>query len=327
MRFVPIGRYRSRLSANVLLNALDRLGVWAALILLCAISAGLSPYFLTLNNLLNIFNQASVAGVTAVGVTLVMITGGVDLSVGSTISMSAAVAAVVMSGRDSRVLPAIALCLALGAVIGAINGILVSARGVNSFILTLGMAGAVQGATLIYTGGTAAGAVGPTFAAVMSEPTAVGIPSVDIIFAAVIALGLFIEKRTAFGQRLFLVGSNTRAADLSGIEVNRVQTTAYILSGVCAAAAGLVLLGRVGVSSVYAGQGYDFTALTAVVLGGTTFEGGRGGIVGTVGGILILTIAFNLVALLGLNFNTQLIVQGAILIVAGGLYRLLQRRA
>jgi ribose transport system permease protein len=153
-----------------------------------------------------------------------------------------------------------------------------------------------------------------------------GVPTVVWILAAVILLGLIVEKTTSFGRYLFLVGSNVRAAALSGAPVDRVLVLAYTLSGLGAGIAGIVLLARVGVSSAFAGQGYEFDALAAVVLGGTTFEGGRGGIVGTVAGILILAISFNLVNILGLNFNAQMIVKGAIIIGAAALYRLIQRR-
>jgi ribose/xylose/arabinose/galactoside ABC-type transport system permease subunit len=159
----------------------------------------------------------------------------------------------------------------------------------------------------------------------MSARVWLNLPVIVLILAGVVVAGLVVEKTTAFGRRLFLVGSNIRAADLSGIPVDRTLILAYILSGLAAGIAGIVLLARVGVSSPAAGQDYVFDALAAVVLGGTTFEGGRGGILGTVAGVLILIVAFNLVNILGLNFNVQLIVKGGIIIGAATLYRLLQR--
>jgi ribose/xylose/arabinose/galactoside ABC-type transport system permease subunit len=309
------------------LPVLDRFGAWAALVLLVVIASVLSPYFLSVNNFLNILNQSSVVGVAAVGVTLVMITGGVDLSVGSVISLSADICATVMNGDDSRIVPAVALSIAAGAAVGFVNGVLVAKRNLPSFILTLGTAAAVQGLGLLYTGGTASGAVAPWFESVIGGRPWGHIPGVVPVFIAVAAVGLLIQKTTAFGSRLYLVGSNIRAAYLSGIPVDRVLIAAYTLSGAAAGIAGIVLLGRVGVSSAFAGQTYTFDALAAVLLGGTTFRGGRGGIVGTLAGVLILVVAFNLVNILGLNFNLQLAAKGVIIIAAAALYRLLNRAA
>src|ERR1700733_5164067 len=156
---VDVGRSRWRKS----LAALGRLGVWAALALLVAVASVLSPYFFSVNNFLNILNQSSVVGVAAVGVTLVMITGGVDLSVGSVISLSADICATVMNGDNTRIVFAIALSVSAGAAVGFVNGLLVAKRNLPSFILTLGTAAAVQGLGLLYTGGTASGAVAPWF--------------------------------------------------------------------------------------------------------------------------------------------------------------------
>jgi ribose/xylose/arabinose/galactoside ABC-type transport system permease subunit len=307
------------------LAVLDRLGVWAALALLIAAASVLSPYFFSMNNFLNILNQSSVVGVTAVGVTLVMITGGVDLSVGSVISLSADICATVMNGNDARIVLAVALGIGAGAAVGFVNGILVAKRNLPSFILTLGTAAAVQGLGLLYTGGTASGVIAPWFQSMIGGRPWGHIPGVVLIFAAVAAIGLLIQETTALGSRLYLVGSNIRAAYLSGIAVDRVLILAYTLSGAAAGIAGVVLLGRVGVSSAFAGQTYTFDALAAVLLGGTTFQGGRGGIVGTLAGVLILVVAFNLVNILGLNFNLQLVVKGVIIISAAALYRLLNR--
>jgi ribose/xylose/arabinose/galactoside ABC-type transport system permease subunit len=232
-----------------------------------------------------------------------------------------------MNGQDDRIVVSILAGMGAGALVGMVNGILVAKRNVPSFILTLGTAAAVQGITLLYTGGTASGVLSPWFTDNMGGRPWFNIPVVVLILAAVVVAGLIIEKTTAFGRRLYLVGSNIRAADLSGAPVDRTLILAYTLSGLAAGIAGIVLLARIGVSSAFAGQGYEFDTLAAVVLGGTTFEGGRGGILGTVAGVLILIVAFNLVNILGLNFNFQLTVKGVIIIGAATLYRLLQRQS
>jgi ribose transport system permease protein len=251
----------------------------------------------------------------------------VDLSVGSVLTLSAAVGATVMAGMDSNIFVAIVASLAIGAVVGAINGAFVAFRNVSSFIFTLGMATFIQGAELLFTGGTARGILSPHFVDAFGGTPLLGIPTVAVILLLVFAAALLLEKLTVFGRHVFLVGSNPRAAELGGVPVNRTLVVAYVLSGMAAGLAGVVVLARIGVSSAYVGQGYDFLALAMVVLGGTTFQGGRGGVSGTLAGILILTVAFQLVNIIGLTFYVQLIVEGAIIVCAAGAYRILQRRS
>ena len=306
-------------------TVIDRFAIWIVLIVLMGLATLLSPVFLNPVNLFNIVRQGAVVGVAAVGVTLVMLTRGVDLSVGAVISLAAVLGAALMGGQDSNVAQAVGATLVIGTLIGLLNGVLIALRGLPPFILTLGMAVAVQGANLLYTGGTAYGVVAPNFRQVLNLRLG-PVPLLVLVFGAVVGLGLFIQNGTVFGRRLYLVGGNPEAARLSGVNVNRTLILAYACSGFTAALAGLVLLARSGVSSNFAGQGYEFDALAAVVLGGTTFEGGKGGIAGTVIGVLILLVAFNLVNILGLNFNAQLVVKGSIIIGAAVLYRLAQRR-
>ena len=179
--------------------AFDRLGVWAALVLLIIVASALSPYFFSINNFLNILNQSSVVGITAVGVTLVMITGGVDLSVGSVISLSADICATVMNGNDDRIIPAVALSVGAGAAVGFVNGVLVAKRNLPSFILTLGTAAAVQGLGLLYTGGTASGAVAPWFQSMIGGRPWGHIPGVVPVFVAVAVAGLLSRRLPPWG--------------------------------------------------------------------------------------------------------------------------------
>ena len=290
-------------------------------------ASALSPYFFSINNFLNILNQSSVVGVTAVGVTLVMITGGVDLSVGSVISLSADICATVMNGNDARIVLAVALSVGAGAAVGFVNGVLVAKRNLPSFILTLGTAAAVQGlgsALHWRDGERCRRSVVPEHD---RRPTVGTYSGGGARLSSGGRCWAVDPGDHRLGSRLYLVGSNIRAAYLSGIAVDRVLILAYTLSGATAGIAGVVLLARVGVSSAFAGQTYTFDALAAVLLGGTTFQGGRGGIVGTLAGVLILVVAFNLVNILGLNFNLQLVVKGVIIIGAATLYRLVNRAA
>jgi ribose/xylose/arabinose/galactoside ABC-type transport system permease subunit len=213
----------------------------------------------------------------------------------------------------------------MGLVVGLLNGTLVARWRVPSFILTLGMATAISGVTQLYTGGTAAGEVAPAFRAVFNGRIGI-VPVPALVFGVVVLVGLFIQTRTVVGRRIYLVGANPRAALLSGVPVTRTRLTVFAVSGLCAARAGLVLLARSGVSSTFAGQGFEFDALAAVVLGGTTFAGGRGGIGGTVAGVLILAVSFNLVNILGLPYAMELLVKGGIIFGVAAAHVAAQRK-
>jgi len=312
--------WRPSLAAGAWRRVLDRAAIWLVLLLLLAIAALLSEAFLRPNYLLNIARQAAPVGIAAVGVTLVMIAGGVDLSVGAIISLAAVVAAVLMEGSAANLPLALAATLLVGGAIGLANGLLIAYNRVSPFILTLGMAIAVYGLTQIYSGGTARGVVAPGFREFFNHRLGGFVPVLALAFALIAGLGIWLQRATRFGRSLYLIGSNPAAARLAGLPIARITVAAYVLSGLAAALAGIALLARSGVSSTFAGRGLEFDVLAAVVLGGTTFEGGRGGIGGTIAGLLVLVIAFNLVNIIGLDYNAQLIVKGAIIIAASALY-------
>ena len=314
------------LTAGEWLRFLDRFAIWIVLLLLLAVAALLSDAFLRPNYLFNILRQAAPVGIAAVGVTLVMIAGGVDLSVGAVISLTAVVSAVLMEGDAANVPYAVVVTLLVGTAIGLANGVLIAFNRVSPFILTLGMAIVIYGVTQIYSGGTARGVVAPGFREVFNARIGGLVPVLALAFALVAVLGIFVQRATRFGRSLYLIGSNAAAARLAGLPIARVTVAAYAISGFCAALGGMALLARSGVSSTFAGRGLEFDVLAAVVLGGTTFEGGRGGIGGTVAGLLVLVVAFNLVNIVGLDYNAQLIVKGAIIIAASALYARLKVR-
>ena len=301
------------------------LGLWLGLLAIILVAAYFSPGVIQPINFFNMLRQASVVGIAAVGVTLVMITGGVDLSIGAIISFASVLAASLMAGEAANIPLAVGVALAMGAGVGVANGVLVARWKLPPFILTLGTATVVLGVAQLYTGGTAAGVVAPEFRQVLNARIG-PVPVLVIVFGLIVLAGLAVQNRTALGRRLFLVGSNGAAARLAGVPVQRTLVLAYLLSGLTAALAGLALLARSGVSSTFAGQGFEFDVLAAVILGGTTFEGGRGGIGGTLAGVLILATTFSLVSILGLDFNMELIVKGAIIFGVAALHVMSQRR-
>jgi ribose/xylose/arabinose/galactoside ABC-type transport system permease subunit len=299
---------------------LPRYAIWIVLVTLLGTAALSSSAFLEPAYLFNMVRQAAPVGIAAVGVTLVMIMGGVDLSVGAVISLTAVVAAVIMDGDPRNIPAAIGGALLLGAAIGLANGILVTASRASPFILTLGTAVAVYGLTQIYSGGTARGVVAPGFREFFNQRIAGALPVLALGLLVVVMAAVLVQHTTRYGRSLYLVGGNPRAARLAGLPVERLAIVTYAVSGLLAGGAGLALLARSGVSSTFAGRGFEFDALAAVVLGGTTFEGGRGGVGGTLAGLFVLFIAFNLVNILGLDYNVQLIVKGGIIIVASAVY-------
>ncbi len=311
------------LAASSPLGVLRDPARWAIFVVLVATYlAGLmvSSAFAQPNYLFNILRQVAPVGIAASGVTLVMILGGVDLSVGAVISLTAVLCAALMAGEAANLPMAVAACLAAGLAIGGLNGFLVAFSRVSPFILTLGMGAAVTGLTLMFTGGTAKGIVSPGYREFFNYRIEGLVPVLALALLVAVIAVLAIERGTVFGKQLFLVGSNHEAAIVSGLPVRAVTIGAYALSGLFGALGGMALLARSGVSSTSAGQGLEFQVLAAVVLGGTTFEGGRGGVAGTLAGVLVLAIAFNLVNISGLPYQMQLVVMGAIIISASALY-------
>lgn len=297
------------------------LAIWLVLVAILLAGSMISEHFLRTTNLVNVLRQATPVGIAAIGVTIVMIMGEVDLSVGAIVSLSAVICAAVMDGDPANIVPAlIASCVAAIAV-GIVNGVLVASTRVSSFILTLGVGITLYGLTQILTGGTAHGAVSSGYREFFNLRVSGILPVLVIGFLVCVAIGIAIQTFTAFGRRLYLTGANRDAARLAGLPIARTIILAYAVSGLFAGLAGLALVARSGVSGSLAASGYEFDVLAAVVLGGTAFEGGRGGVGGTLAGVLILFLAFNLVNIAGLNYHSQLIVKGAIIIAASAAYR------
>jgi ribose/xylose/arabinose/galactoside ABC-type transport system permease subunit len=264
-------------------------------------------------------------GMAAIGVTYVMVLGGIDLSVGAVISLAAVLCAVEMDGKVANIPWAVLVTLLAGAVIGLINGALVAFSRASPFILTLGSSLAVYGLTQIYSGGTARGVVAAEFRYVFNYRVGGIAPVLALAFLLAAVVAGQVLGRSRYGRSLYLAGSNPRAGHIIGLPIARLTLVTYCLSGALAAAGGIALLARSGVSSTFSGRGLEFDVLAAVVLGGTTFEGGSGGIGGTVAGMLVLFIAFSIVNIAGLNYHTQLIIKGLIIVAASAAYSYLRR--
>jgi ribose/xylose/arabinose/galactoside ABC-type transport system permease subunit len=300
----------------------DRLGTfapWLSLAVLLIVSAAVSSSFLTSGNLLNISRQAAPLGMVALGEAIVILAGGIDVSVGAVISMTTVVTARVMQGDDVRIAPTIALALAIGLAVGLVNGTLVGVLRTDPFVTTLATMLVLQGAALVYTQGSPANDLTTGFRKI-SEGDVADVP-ISVICLAVLAVVVwFVVARSTFGRDLYAVGENGRVAFLSGRSVTRVVITSYVASGLLAAIAGVFLVARLGTGDVSAGSGWELEAISAVLIGGTALGGGRGGIAGPIAGVFILTVVFNLVNLLALPNYWQQIVRGVAIIVGVALY-------
>ncbi len=306
---------------------LERSAIWIVLLALLLVGALMSDAFLRPVYLGNVLRQLAPVGIAAVGMTCVMILGGIDLSVGAVISLAAVVCAVAMDGRIGNIPWAFAVTLACGAAIGLVNGALAAFSRASPFILTLGSSLAVYGLTQIYSGGTARGAVAPEFREFFNYRLGGYLPVLAVTFLIIACLAALMLRHSRYGRMLYLIGSNPRAARITGLPIVTVTLAAYSLSGLLAACGGIALLARSGVSSTFAGRGLEFDVLAAVVLGGTTFEGGTGGVGGTVAGMLVLFVAFNMVNMAGLNYNAQLVIKGLIIVASSAGYGYLKRNA
>ncbi|EPL9572258.1 MULTISPECIES: ribose ABC transporter permease [Providencia] len=289
-----------------------------ALLVLIAIVSTLSPNFFTVNNLFNILQQTSVNAIMAVGMTLVILTSGIDLSVGSLLALTGAVAAS-MVGAEVNALVAVAGALALGAAIGACTGVIVAKGKVQAFIATLVMMLLLRGVTRVYTDGSPINTGFSDNADLfgwfgIGRP--LGIPTPVWLMIIVFAAAWYMLHHTRLGRYIYALGGNEAATRLSGINVDRIKIIVYALCGLLAALASVIEVARLSSAQPMAGNGYELDAIAAVVLGGTSLAGGKGRIVGTLIGALILGFLNNGLNLLGISSNYQMIVKAVVILLA-----------
>jgi ribose transport system permease protein len=294
----------------------SRFGSLAGLVVLGAILAILSPDFLTLSNLMNVLNQVSLNGLVAVGMTFVILTGGIDLSVGSILALTGVLLAAMLKGGAPDFL-AILAALALGTVFGLANGAAVARFRLQPFIATMAFMTIFRGATFVFTQGKPITGLGDEglFAGIGRGDIA-GIPWSGLLLLACLGAAVFVLSRTVYGKSVYAVGGNAEAARLSGLAVRTTQASVYAISGFFAALAGVVLTSRLDSAQPLAGQSYELDAIAAVVLGGTSLSGGRGLMIGTLVGALIIGVLNNGLNLLEVSSFYQQIVKGAVILLA-----------
>lgn len=306
-------------------DVIRRLGVFLALFVLLGISGILSPTSVRLNHLLNVSRQATPLGIVAIGQTFVIITQGIDLSVAANLTLIEIMTAQMILGRGEVVLPVVIFCLGLGAFIGLINGLGVTKLKLSPFVMTLCMMSVLTGIYLLYSGGSPRGNVPDSLRFVGAGRIGDVFPVATIVWIIAIAASFTVLRHTIFGRYIYAAGGNSQVSYLSGVNVDRTIILAYVISGFCSALAGVLLAGYVGTGSLTVGQGYDLNSIAAVIIGGTTFTGGRGGVIGTIGGALVITVLFSLLTMLGIPHSGKLMAQGLIIIGIVSLYARMRR--
>ncbi|MCE0490824.1 ABC transporter permease [Pantoea sp. Mb-10] len=303
----------ARLTPRLTLNLRDA-GTLIGLVIIVVTFSFLTPVFFTLPNLLNILQQSSINALIALGMTLVIISGGIDLSVGPTAALSAILGATMMVAGVPVPL-AIVATLGIGALCGLFSGTLIAYAGLQPFIVTLGGLSLFRAVALIYSGGNPVFGIPVAFRSMINS-TVLGVPT-PIVIAAVIALVLWlVMNKTPLGEYILAVGGNEEAARVAGVPVKRTKVTVYILSGALASLASLVLIGRLGAAEPTIGNLWELDAIAAAAIGGASLMGGKGSIVGTLVGAIILGALRNGLTLLNIQAFYQLLATGLIIIIA-----------
>lgn len=299
---------------------LGRYGLLIAFVMLVAFFSLASDRFLRTDNLLNILRQSAINGIISVGMMIVILTRGIDLSVGAVLALSSVFAAKAMQAESSAT-DAILTALVVGAGCGLINGVVVAFGRIPAFIATLGMMTAARGVALSISEGRPISGFPDAFRQLGTS--FIGpIPTPVIIAAAVFVAGYFLLYHTPLGRQIFALGDNEQAAYLSGLATRRITIFVYALSGALAALAGVILIGRLNSTQPTAGMGYEFDAIAAVVVGGTSFSGGEGNLIGTLLGVLLIGVLATGLNILNVPAAYEGVVQGVVIAAALLLYRL-----
>lgn len=293
---------------------LDKYKSLIGLVLLCVVITFVSPAFMTLSNITNVFTQVSTNAIIAVGMTFVILTGGIDLSVGSTVAISGAFAASIIKSTNNVFLAVLAAGI-VGIVIGLINGLLISKGKLQAFIATLATMTIFRGATLVFTNGTPISKLPENFVNIGNGKLGF-IPIPVIITVIVLVIAIYVLTQTRFGRYLYALGGNEDSARLSGINTTKIKTLVYVISGFASSIAGVIIASRIGSASPNAGTGFELDAIAAVVIGGTSLAGGEGRITGTLIGALIIGVLNNGLNLMNVSPFYQSIVKGLVILIA-----------
>ena len=302
----------------VFLRLIGRSGLFGVLVLLCVVAGVISPTFLQVANIINVLRQMALYGIVSIGMTFVILTAGIDLSVSSIVGIVAIVVTQILNVAPTAPWLALAVGIITGAAVGAVNGLGIALGRIPAFIMTLGIMVMGRGVAMTLANGepislsdSAASAIGW-----IGSGFFVGVPVPVWIFALVALLASLTLRYSPYGRHVYAVGSNEEAARLSGIPVSGIETSVYIVSGILAAITAIVFVARLSVAEPTAGTGLELEAIAITVIGGASLFGGEGTVSGTIIGAAILAVLANILNLAGVTPFTQQIVKGAIIVVA-----------
>ncbi len=316
-----VGVHRS----EVIADAVRRYGVFVALGATVLYGALAVPNFATLANVDAVLRQVAVLGIVSLGQTFVILSAGIDLSVGMLMGLVTVTANGIMAGDPALMPVVVALALVIGVVVGLANGVGIAIFRVNPLIVTLAMMSVLQGVIFLYTDRTV-GSAPPEFRE-LAYGSLGPLPTSVVLLGILTLASWVVLRQTPLGRYIYAVGSDSRNARRAGIGVGRVTAAAYVICAALAAIAGLVLAARLGSGYTGAGAGFELDSIVAVVLGGTALSGGRGGVLGTVAGVVLLALIANILNLLGISPFTQRVVNGLIIIAAIAIYTARRRES
>lgn len=297
---------KSRLSSGTLI---------LILIVLCAALSLARPEFISSRNLYNLLRSTSVTGLVSIGMTFVIITGGIDLSVGSVVGLSSVMCGVLLKEQGWSTIPTLAVTIAICLMIGLLNGILIQYGKIPEFIATLGTMEMGRGLAMLITQGRTIPSLPQSFTS-FAQLSIFGLPSLFIVWLVVIIIAAYILKYTRFGRNIYALGSNKEASRLSGIKLAPTICATYMFNALCAALAGILLTARITSAQPSAGEGYEMEAIAAAVIGGASLAGAEGTVLGTVIGAAIMAVLTNGGNLLGVNSFIMDIATGALVVAA-----------
>ena len=293
--------------------------VYAFIIVLFIIGATQSERFLTERNLANVARQSAFLGIVALGQMLVILTAGIDLSIGSLVKVSILVSAVVMNGESGNIGSAVAAVVGLGLLVGLVHGFLINEAKIAPFIVTLASLVILRGVGLSIST-SPVGRASREFLLFYDQKIGPA-PIIAVMFGLLLLLTMLLLRYTAFGKYLYAIGGNEEVARLSGVPVKRVRYGVYVLCSISAAITGLLWLSRMGVGDPAIGDGIELQAITAVIIGGASLFGGRASVMGALGGVLLLSLTANLLVMLGVSQFVQGLIQGIIIVAAVAIYK------
>jgi len=299
--------------------------IWYAVVLLYVVASIWSPAMLSTDHVMNMMQVAALLGLVATGQVIALLVGGIDLSVGGVVTLTNIVATSIMLGQDASIPMAIAACLVLGALVGAINGFIVAVLNIAPLITTLAMNSILFGAALVYTGGATRGSAAPAFK-IIGQEDVFGVPLSALAWLAIAILVAIMLRRTRFGRWIYAVGANPVAARLMGVPVTLTLIGSYMLCSILAVLGGLLITSYIGNPSLGIGEQFMLNSVAAVVVAGTALTGGVGSAFATIGGALFMTELVSFTNIARMSTGTQYIVQGVLIALSVVVYRALEER-